>query len=115
MKTKVLSVRVPEEFASSLNLYCKSNKTTVSQYMQDGFKTVGMFSLDDIPVENEINDLLLSTGGGSLAGILAYKGIKHAMKDKYTEEERETFSVLGGIAVALMASIGIKKLIETLK
>jgi len=115
MKTKVLSVRVPEEFASSLQLYCKSNKTSVSQYMQEGFKTVGMVALDDIPMESEISELLLSTGGGSLVGILAYKGIKHSLKDKYTEGQIETFATLGGIAIALFSAIGINKLMKILK
>lgn len=115
METKVLSVRVPVKFATDLQGYCKRSNITVSEYMQKGFTTVGMTQLDDISINTEVEDMILSVTGGSAVGILTYKGVKGALSDKYTDEQKEMYATIAGIATGLMSMVGIAKFIEATK
>lgn len=115
METKVLSVRVPVQFANDLQSYCKRSNTTVSEYMQKGFTTVGMTQLDEISIPNDTQNTLLGLTGGSAIGILAYKGVKGALGNKYTEEQVEVYSTLAGICAGIISMVGIVKLMELSK
>jgi len=116
METKVLSVRVPATFAKELRSHCKHNNLSVSEYMQKGFTNVGMAQFGEIEIQTETADMLLSVAGGSATGIIAYKGIKSVFLNKgFTEQNAEIYSMICGIAVGLLASVGLKELLKMMK
>ena len=106
--TKVLSVRVPEQFAKELQKHCKHNNTSVSKILQNGFtdtQSPTLFKPETIKIDEDLGKMLISVGGGSLAGILAYKGVKYIFRnDEYTEQQKEMFSIGAGVMVALLAT-----------
>lgn len=114
METKVISARVPLEFANNLQDYCNRQGITISKYLQDGFSSTpsdgAQFGKIDVPADTK--ETLLATGGGSAIGILTYKGAKYALKGKVDDEELEIYSAIAGVAVGLLSAWGISKLIK---
>jgi hypothetical protein len=105
---------VSEPFASEVANFCKQNNKTISDVMQDSFKSVrGGVSPSEVPIDTSIQDTILGIGGGSVVGILAYKGIKSVLANRgYTEDDIEMYSAIAGIVCALVTVLGIKELIK---
>ena len=110
----VMSVRVSKAFKKELNTYCKQKGISVSEYMQSGLETVGMMQLGEIHVNREAQRIITSITGGSLMATLSYKGIKYALKNKYTEKESNKWALIGAIALGLFSSVGIDSILSKL-
>lgn len=112
--TKVISARVPVEFANNLTDYCNRQGISVSKYLQDGFSSTPSegANFDKIDVPDDTVSFLTSVAGGGAAAVLSYKGIKWALEDKYDKQTVEFCSWIGAVAVGLLSAYGIKKLLK---
>jgi hypothetical protein len=118
-KNKTMSFRVTDSFYNDVTTYCKHNNKTVSEVLQSGFTDGSQPSLFKLPEPSqELSETIASIGGGSLVGIVVYKGVYGALKQKYPTMKpmhMEMYSASAGIACALITGIGIAKLIKSLK
>ena len=116
MKSKVISVRVPVQFAKELSSFCKQNKMSTSEYMQKGFQKVGMMDLEEIRIEPSTAEMLTTLGVGSSVGLLSYKGVYGLLKRKgYTDQDAEMYAIISGIACGILSGYGVDKFIKTVK
>lgn len=118
-KSKTLSFRVTEPFYNEVTTYCKHTNKTVSELLQTGFTDIQHPSLFKEPEPSkEITNTLLTMGGGSLVGVLVYKGVYSTLKKKYPNMKMshlETYSITSAVASAILACVGIAKLIKSMK
>ena len=121
MKTpsKVVSVRLPATLAKELKSYCKLNDCSVTDIMKKGFLGYGGPGLFEAP-DPDANTLqfLSAIGGGSLIGILVYKGIYEKLREKkpdLSDEEITAYSVIGAISCAILSGWSISKVMKMFK
>lgn len=114
METKVISARVPVEFANNLTDYCSRQGISVSKYLQDGFSSTPSqgANFDKISVPDDTAEFLASITGGGVCAVLGYKGIKWALKDKYDAETIDMLAFVGAAAIGLLSALGIKKALK---
>lgn len=71
---------------------------------------------DGLEVPDDVNKVLGAIGGGSVAGILLYKGIRYTLEKNYrsnmSTSEIESVSVLLAISGALLIGTGIYKALK---
>ena len=119
VKSKVISVRLPEPFIKELKSYCNCNDVSVSDVMKRGFASGGTIGLFEAPdPDANLTQFLTSVGGGSLMGLLVYKGVYGTLKEKFTElseTELEIYSGVSAVAIALLSGYGISKLLQSIK
>ena len=115
---EVLSIRIPKGMKSELTRYCKSNNMTVSEYVGKSFTDIGqkkLFDVESLEIDQELGRYLTTIAGGSMVGILAYKGVYSVLEQKYPtwkKGEIEFASVASGMVVAMAVSFGIGKLMQ---
>lgn len=114
LNTKVISARVPIEFANNLTDYCSRQGITISKYLQDGFSSTPAdgANFDKISVPDDTIEFLTSVAGGGACAVLGYKGIKWALEGKYDEDTVNMLAFVGAAAVGLLSALGIKKLLK---
>ena len=113
LSTKVLSARVsPDVYAAWQSLAKQSNKS-VSECLRDAVTMVdnkSMFKNDDsISVPDELVKVIGAMGGGSIIGILLYKGIRSTLVSSQSvdmsTDDIEAVSAMLAIAGAIGTGI----------
>lgn len=120
LATKVLSARVTPDVYKAWNDLAKSQNISVSECLRDAVTVVDKKAIlkaqDGITVPEELNNVLGAIGGGSVAGILIYKGIRATLEKKYglsmSKSEIESVSVLLALSGALLIGTGIYKALK---
>lgn len=119
LSTKVLSARVTPEVYAAWNKLAKSNNSSVSECLRDAVTFVDKKAIlkaqDGIVVPDELNKVLGAIGGGSVAGILIYKGILSTLEERYptlNKTEIETISTLLALSGAMLIGTGIYKALK---
>ena len=120
MAKKILSVRMESGQIDAIKRLATSQGTTPSELIRSSFTNYEQGGiLKDVQVEGSISELLLSMGGGSMAGILAYKGIKGKLtstkSEDFDDSKIEMLSMIGAVAVAMITGIGIKELMKAIR
>lgn len=120
LSTKVLSARVsPDVYAAWQSLAKQSNKS-VSECLRDAVTMVdnkSMFKNDDsISVPDELVKVIGAMGGGSIIGILLYKGIRSTLVSSQSvdmsTDDIEAVSAMLAIAGAIFVGTGIYKALK---
>lgn len=120
LSTKVLSARVTPDVYSAWNILAKSQNVSVSECLRDAVTMVDKKAVlkaqDGIVVPDELNNVLRSIGGGSVTGILIYKGIRSTLEKNYASSmstsEIESVSMLLALSGALLIGTGIYKALK---
>jgi hypothetical protein len=120
LSTKVLSARVTPDVYSAWKSLAKSQNTSVSDCLRDAVTMVDKKSLlkaqDGMVVPEELNQVLGAIGGGSVAGILIYKGIRSTLEKNYSSNmstsEIESVSIILALSGALLIGTGIYKTLK---
>jgi len=119
LATKVLSARVTPDVYKAWNDLAKSQNISVSECLRDAVTVVDKKAIlkaqDGITVPEELNNVLGAIGGGSVAGILIYKGIRATLEKKYpglSKIEIETISTLLALSGAMLIGTGIYKALK---
>jgi len=120
MATKVLSARVTPDVYSAWQSLAKSQNSSVSECLRDAVTVVDkkgvLKAQDGMVVPDELNRVLGSIGGGSVAGILIYKGIRSTLEKNYGSDmstaEIESVSILLALSGALLIGTGIYKALK---
>jgi len=117
METKILSVRVPVEFAAELKRYCETSNMSTSEVLKKGFvdaKQIGLFQAPE--PDDETIKMLGAVGVGSAVGILGFSAVKDVLlKRGYTEEKAQVAGVIAGIAIALLSGAGMAALLKMIQ
>lgn len=115
VNTKVISARVPIKFADELTTYCNNKGISVSRYLQEGFSqnpSDGV-NFDKIEVQDvDLKKTLVAAAGGGALGILGYKGVKYALKDRVPEEDIDLYAGIAGVVIGLLSVWGIAKIMK---
>lgn len=120
LSTKVLSARVtPDVYAAWQSLAKQSNKS-VSECLRDAVTMVdnkSMFKNDDsMSVPDEVTNVLGAMGGGTVIGLLLYKGIRSTLENSQSvdmsTDDVEAISTILAIAGALFVGTGIYKALK---
>jgi len=119
LSTKVLSARVTPDVYSAWQSLAKTQGISVSECLRDSVAMVDkkavLIAQDGITVPEELNNVLGAIGGGSVAGILIYKGILSTLEERYpalTKNEIETISTLLALSGAMLIGTGIYKALK---
>lgn len=118
IKTDMVSLRIEPQLRKELKSLCKSHNCTMSDVMRDGIvhKTGGAIKLFESPdPDDDVAKLLTTIAGGSTVGILSYKAIYEALKNKFAdmeEGELQTYAILSGVVTAILTGIGLNKLLK---
>jgi hypothetical protein len=120
MSTKVLSARVTPDVYTAWNTIAKSRNLSVSECLRDAVTMVDKKSIlkaeDGMVVPEELSSVLGAIGGGSIAGILIYKGIRSTLEEKYSPtmstSEIESVSILLALSGAMLIGTGIYKALK---
>lgn len=120
LSTKVLSARVTPDVYKAWNDWANSQNISVSECLRDAVTMVDKKAIlkaqDGIAVPEDLNNVLGAIGGGSVAGILIYKGIRATLEKKYgssmSKSEIESVSVLLALSGALLIGTGIYKALK---
>ena len=120
LSTKVLSARVTPDVYAAWNTLAKSQNVSVSECLRDAVAMVDKKAVlkaqDGILVPDDLNRVLGSIGGGSVAGILIYKGIRSTLENNYganmTTNEIESVSMILALSGALLIGTGIYKALK---
>ena len=119
MSKTTISARVPVQFKTDFNNWCKANNTTISEHLQSVFENVDtktyLPKADAVNVEPDVKKTLMSLGGGSMIAYFVYKGIVTMLTDKYPMIEKEDiklYAISGAATVGLLGGIGINKLMK---
>jgi hypothetical protein len=120
MATKVLSARVTPDVYSAWQSLAKSQNLSVSECLRDAVTVVDKKAVlkaqDGMVVPDELNRVLGSIGGGSVAGILIYKGIRSTLEKNYgshmSKAEIESVSILLALSGALLIGTQIYKALK---
>lgn len=120
LSTKVLSARVTPDVYRAWQSLAKSQNISVSECLRDAVTMVDKKAVlkaqDGLEVPDDVNKVLGAIGGGSVAGILLYKGIRYTLEKNYrsnmSTSEIESVSVLLAISGALLIGTGIYKALK---
>jgi hypothetical protein len=120
LSTKVLSARVTPDVYELWQNLAKSKDLSVSECLRDAVTMVDKKAIikaqDGIVVPDEVNQVLGAIGGGSVAAILIYKGIRSTLERKnsanMSKQDIETVSVLLALSGALIIGTGIYKALK---
>jgi hypothetical protein len=118
LSTKVLSARVTPDVYSAWQNIAKSKGLSVSDCLRDAVTMVDkkpiIKAADGMVVPDELNRTLGAIGGGTVIGILLYKGIKTTLNKNpqsgLNDNEIEAISTIMAISGSLLAGMGIHKL-----
>lgn len=125
-KSAVISAKVTPDIAAAIKAQARVKGKTVSALISDyavGVDQTIIQSSTGISVPGQtLEDIQRAAtviGGSAFVGILSYKTIKAALLDskrkgeiRYTESQIEGFSVLFGIAGAIVTGVGIINLMK---
>lgn len=116
LSTKVLSARVTPDVYVAWNNLAKTQNKTVSEVLRDAVTMVDKKAIlkaeDGILVPNDLRNVLGAIGGGSVAAILVYKGIRTTLMKSnldMTENDIETISFLLALSSAMLIGTGVYK------
>lgn len=117
LSTKVLSARVTPDVYTAWNTLAQAQNKSVSECLRDAVTMVDkkgvLKAQDGIVVPDEVKNVIGAIGGGSVAGILLYKGIRYTLEKNYAKsmstEEIESVSILLALSGALLIGTGIYK------
>lgn len=117
LATKVLSSRVTPDVYDAWNGLAESTGRSVSECLRDAITVVDnkpvLKAQDGMVVPDELTRVLGAIGGGTVVGILAFKGLKSTLSHtpglKLSEEEIEALSIVLGLAAGLFVGAGIHK------
>ncbi len=119
MPKTTISARVPVQFKTDFNNWCKANDTTISEHLQSVFENVDTKTYvpkaDAVNVDGEMKHTLVALGGGTMIAYFVYKGIVRMLTDKYPMIEKEDiklYALAGATTVGLLGGIGVNKLIN---
>lgn len=121
LSTKVLSARVPPEVYDAWQNLAISKNISVSECLRDAVTMVDKKSIkkilkaeDGIEVPEDFKNVLGAVGGGGIAGILIYKGIRLALEkdSSMSTNEIEAISAILGLSGALLIGSGIYKALK---
>jgi hypothetical protein len=116
METKVISARVPVDVANMVENACKQSGMSKSAYIielvtKPSTKVMkqGGNVVESIHVPDELNEMLSAVGGVGV-GVLVYKILQvYLPKDKFTEEDRKTISLLGAVGAGMVGFLAMNK------
>lgn len=117
LATKVLSARVPPDVYTAWQNIAKSNNQSVSECLRDAVTVIDkkpiLKAQDGLTVPDDLTRALGAIGGGTVVGILAYKGFKATFtankNHNLTESEIEGLAIVLGLAAGLFVGAGIHK------
>lgn len=116
LSTKVLSARVTPDVYVAWNNLAKTQNKSVSEVLRDAVTMVDKKAIlkaeDGILVPNDLRNVLGAIGGGSVAAILVYKGIRTTLTKSnldMTENDIETISFLLALSSAMLIGTGVYK------
>jgi hypothetical protein len=117
LSTKVLSARVTPDVYTAWNTLAQAQNKSVSECLRDAVTMVDkkgvLKAQDGMVVPDEVKNVIGAIGGGSVAGILLYKGIRYTLEKNYAKsmstEEIESVSILLALSGALLIGTGIYK------
>jgi hypothetical protein len=123
LSTKVLSARVPPDVYDAWQNLASSKNISVSECLRDAVTMVDKKAIkksvlkaeDGIKVPDELKNVIASIGGGSVAGILLYKGIRITLEqnsNNMNKDEIEAVSVLLALSGALIIGTGIYNVLK---
>jgi hypothetical protein len=115
--SKVLSARVTSDVYNAWQNMAKTRNVTISECFRDMATNVDpkkiIMQQGGILVPKELGDTLGAIGGGSVVGILVYKGIKASLEQngntRLSENEIEAISMILAISGAMLVGTGIHK------
>jgi hypothetical protein len=115
--SKVITARIPDNTFNELKKYLKAKNMPVSKFISQGLAETSptLFSPEKVEISNDTQNLLLSSAGGSLVGILVYKSVKYGLKNSkqvLSDNELELYSIVSGLASAIITSIGINQFMK---
>ena len=118
LSTKVLSARVTPDVYMAWQDIANSKGLSVSECLRDAVTMVDkkpiLKAADGMVVPDELNRTLGAIGGGTVIGILLYKGIKATLiknpQSGLNDNEIEAISTIMAISGSLLAGMGIHKL-----
>jgi hypothetical protein len=118
LSTKVLSARVTPDVYKAWQDMANSKNLSVSECLRDAVTMVDkkpiLKAADGMVVPDELNRTLGAIGGGTVIGILLYKGIKATLtknpQSGLNDTEIEAISVIMAMSGSLLAGMGIHKL-----
>jgi hypothetical protein len=118
LSTKVLSARVTPDVYMAWQDMANSKGLSVSECLRDAVTMVDkkpiLKAADGMVVPDELNRTLGAIGGGTVIGILLYKGIKATLiknpQSGLNNNEIEAISTIMAISGSLLAGVGIHKL-----
>lgn len=118
LSTKVLSARVTPDVYMAWQDMANSKGLSVSECLRDAVTMVDkkpiLKAADGMVVPDELNRTLGAIGGGTVIGILLYKGIKATLiknpQSGLNDNEIEAISTIMAISGSLLAGVGIHKL-----
>lgn len=119
LSTKVLSARVTPEVYTAWQNMASSRNLSVSECLRDAVTMVDKKAIlkaeDGIVVPDELKSALGAIGGGSLVGILLYKGIRTTLEQKHSEMSKtdiEGISIILALSGAILIGSGIYKALK---
>lgn len=122
LNTKVLSARVQPDVYTAWQRLAKSKNMSVSECLRDAVTMVDGNSIlkkqDKIQVPEELENIVLSIGGGGLAAILIYKGIRITLdENKHSHglntSEIEAVSLMIALSGAVLLGTGMYKALKS--
>jgi len=118
LSTKVLSARVTPDVYKAWQDMANAKNLSVSECLRDAVTMVDkkpiLKAADGMIIPDELNRTLGAIGGGTVIGILLYKGIKATLmknpQSGLNNNEIEAISTIMAISGSLLAGVGIHKL-----
>ena len=118
LSTKVLSARVTPDVYKAWQDMANAKNLSVSECLRDAVTMVDkkpiLKAADGMIIPDELNRTLGAIGGGTVIGILLYKGIKATLmknpQSGLNNNEIEAISTIMAISGSLLAGVGIRKL-----
>lgn len=115
LSTKVLSARVTPDVYDAWQSLANSTNKSVSECLRDAVTMVDKEAVvkgqDGLSVPQDLNRALGAIGGGTVVGILAYKGLKATFlatkSHNLTEDQIEAISIVLGLSAGIFVGAGI--------
>lgn len=116
---KTFSVRLSDEYFKAIENIrdtkgLSSNSEVIRHLLEQPSPTMakGGQVVEKIELPEELKPVIAMAGGG-LAGVMTYKILKtYLPKDRFTNDDIETFASIAAIAVGLLGMVGIGKLMD---
>lgn len=120
LSTKVLSAKVTEDVYNGWKTLAAKTDRSVSECLRDALTFVDgkpvMKAQDGMVVPEDLTRALGAIGGGTVVGILAYKGFKATFTQNaghnLTAAEIEALSMVLGLAAGVFVGAGIHKVLS---